>query len=256
MTRSLASCWLYKKGVRAVERDAIQALAAAFLLALLIKNCQNVDIFEEGLCDAVVATEPGKAGVLDELGPLHVARIVWHLGLEDLRYVIQLERHGKVHDQMNEVINLVSCLTVANKGLLWKLSIMILHALATPSQPPYWRNWLWLVTGWLQGHFSELMKRFKHVEAVKLVHDSNMAHIAQHHSFFFVTIRRVEGVEQLDKNLFSGDCNELTALIDAVMMEGSLQLRDMRWVNLTKRHHTCWIWSIVTQIWCACKQLR
>lgn len=63
------------------------------------------------------------------------------------------------------------------------------------------------------------------------VHDSDMVVIVQHHLLFFGTLQKLEGIEHMENKLYSGDRDEVKAVIKAVIKavvgEGSLQLMDM-----------------------------
>lgn len=66
------------------------------------------------------------------------------------------------------------------------------------------------------------------------VHDSDMAAITQHH-LTLLAIQNEESVEQLDKKMCRGEGEDKMAVMDAVVVNGSLQDRSMPWVVLTKR---------------------
>lgn len=86
-----------------------------------------------------------------------------------------------------------------------------------------------------QCHVSGMMESSKQVEVVTPVHHSDMAVIAQHHPPFFATVQNVGAVHLLDNRLYDSDGDEATAVFDAMVAKGSLQLSSMRCVKVTKR---------------------
>lgn len=80
-----------------------------------------------------------------------------------------------------------------------------------------------------------MVERSQHVKSLTLVQDSNVAVITQHHFQFFSTAQKVERILQLEKGLYSRYSDEANAVIEDVMVEGSLQLSCMRWVTINMK---------------------
>lgn len=57
----------------------------------------------------------------------------------------------------------------------------------------------------------------------------------QHHSPFYTTIRNIEAVEELENRLGSGYKDETTAVIEVLLVNGSILLTGKRLVNDTKK---------------------
>lgn len=70
---------------------------------------------------------------------------------------------------------------------------------------------------------------------MKPVHNADIEVVAQHHSPFFVSKQRFEGVKPFDNRLYSRYRDESTDVIDAVVVARGLQLICMRWANLRKK---------------------
>lgn len=86
-----------------VEMHKNEAMTAVTLLVLLSNERERAIIFEEELCNADVRAAREEAGVLDELGLLHVVFHVRRSSLEGLPDVHQPEFHSIVEDATDEV---------------------------------------------------------------------------------------------------------------------------------------------------------
>lgn len=211
-----------------------QGMAPANSLALLSNKCEHIVVFQEEICDAGVATTHGEAHDLDEPGRVHVAGNVRPSSLEELHVTPELEHYGIVHDAMDNdneldvapghrgegVVVVAKHINLARKQQLFIFLVYVAD--------------VDLVINWLQAHVSGMMERSQHFEEVRPGYDSIMEVITQHHSPSFVTIQKVGRLKWVDKGVYSGEKDDATATIDAVLAEGSLQLCSMRWVNLTK----------------------
>lgn len=176
-----------------------------------------------------------EAGVLYELGRLHVGGNVGRLNLDQLPVVLPLECHKIGHVAMDVVDesgvapeHVAEAVVIAaeHNNLARRQQIFIFAAYVADSN---------FVIHLLQGHVDGPVERSHHVEAVTSVHDSDRAVILQHHSPLFGTMQKVEGVEQLDNRLYCVDKAESKALLEAVVAQGSLPCSNTRSVNVMKR---------------------
>lgn len=78
-------------------------MAVANSFVLLSKERGHVVASEQEVCDASVVTAHIGARVLDELGRLHVAGNGGGSSLEEPHFVLQLKRHGLVHEGKRKV---------------------------------------------------------------------------------------------------------------------------------------------------------
>lgn len=76
-------------------------MASTALPALLCIKLETFLVFPEGLCGAGVANTLGEAGVLDELGRLHVAGTVGHSSMEGMYTVLQRKPQQTCHDALD-----------------------------------------------------------------------------------------------------------------------------------------------------------
>lgn len=65
------------------------------------------------------------------------------------------------------------------------------------------------------------MERYQQVEAMKPVHNSDTAVMAQCNLPSFVIIQNFEGVERLDKALYRGNRETDTSVIYAILAQGT-----------------------------------
>lgn len=83
--------------------DETQEMACALLPSQLDNKCKDILIFQEELCDAVVATVKAEAGVLDDSVQLCFASNAGCSTLQELHIAYQFESHYIAHDALDEV---------------------------------------------------------------------------------------------------------------------------------------------------------
>lgn len=87
------------------------------------------------------------------------------------------------------------------------------------------------------------MEESQHVGAVTQLHALDNDFIAEHHSPSSRSIQKIEGVEELDNRLHSGDKDEVKAAIAVLKAKRSSEVSNKRWVNVTER--VLHIWDLV-----------